>query len=92
MASTERFQVNATSWTQVTQGEANVGIQLTGTSQIMVHIGTSDPDMDAAGIIIGRQTDLTPSEFTASGLPQDANVYVKAHGTDTAVDLVVMKY
>lgn len=91
MTSTERFQVNASSWTQVTTGEANVGIQLISLAQVLIHIGTAEPGENAAGILIGRKTDVTPSEFTASNLPDDAMVYVKAKD-DRPVDLVVMKY
>lgn len=90
-ANTQKFSVTSEEWVQVSNGEANVGIQLISLALVFVYVGDLAPDENSTGIQIGRHSDVTPSEFSASNLPETSGVYVKGSGNQN-VDLVVMKY
>lgn len=91
MARTDKFTITSGEWTRLSDGEENVGIQLISHGQILVHVGETEPSPDAPGILIGRESQLTPYEFSVSALPNTARVYARAKG-DRNIDIVVMRY
>lgn len=90
MASTDKYNIGPDAWTQVSFGERNVGVQLGGTANVMVHVAEADPAINAAGVIVGTNSPDLPQDFSLAGLPEGAFVYVKAQENPTTV--VVIKY
>ncbi|MDQ0317736.1 hypothetical protein [Amorphus orientalis] len=91
MASTDQITLRNTEWTRVGQGATTVAIQMVSNGQIRVHVGDSEPQLSAAGLIIGSDVDELPLTFTASNLPENAGVWVRAMSADT-LDITALAY
>lgn len=91
MATTLPYTAIVDAWTQVSNGESSVAIQLATNGEVEVHVGDVAPGEDSVGIIIASSFKSVPNSFSVSGLLVSTNVWIRSANND-AVKAVVLAY
>lgn len=99
MASTQKYELTADEWVQVSDEEGTVAIQPGTSTNIYVYISDSAPTMGdedteaSPGFIIGRGTGEVPEAFSASGLDKGAlpaSVWLRSTEGETSVVVITV--
>lgn len=88
---TTRLNLTSDTWEEVLTEERNLVVQRESASSVAIHMGEVRPTADSPGILIGASDDL-PDSFSASGIPEQAKVYLKSADKDGEARVSVMKF
>lgn len=94
MASTIEHTLDSEDWVLVSEGFGTVGIQPRdqGLFEVYFADAAEEPVSTSKGFLIGRGMRETPADWSASGFPEDVNVWCRCYNTEDPVTIVVGAY